>query len=78
MTDPAPPCAVGDRIRLLAMPNDPDPIPYGTEGTVTRVQHLWQDNWQVEVDWDIPRSLRLALPMDVFEIIQPAELGAAT
>lgn len=28
---------VGDRIRLLLMPHDPDPIPPGSLGTVTRV-----------------------------------------
>ena len=31
MTIPKP----GDRIRLVAMPNDPDPIPIGATGTVT-------------------------------------------
>lgn len=40
----------GDRIKMTGvMPNDPDPVPVGTEGTVTGVSH---DVGQIYVDWD--------------------------
>jgi hypothetical protein len=45
----------GDRVKMVFMPNDPDPIPEGTEGTVLHVQQLdWgHDKFsQVSVDWD--------------------------
>jgi hypothetical protein len=34
MTTPQP----GDRIQLVAMPDDPDPIPPGATGTVTAIR----------------------------------------
>jgi hypothetical protein len=62
---------VGDRIRLIHMPEDPDPIPSGSLGTVCAIypHHRWM---QVEVDWDNGRSLMLSLPDDVIEILPPA------
>jgi hypothetical protein len=58
----------GDRIRLIAMSDDPDPIPPGSTGTVTAVrQHrTWA---QVDVDWDNGRKLMLAVPPDQLEIL---------
>jgi hypothetical protein len=58
----------GDRIRLLSMPMDPDPIPVGSLGTVVEVidHHDWI---QVDVDWDNSRSLMLTLPEDTFELV---------
>ena len=58
----------GDRIILVAMPNDPDPIPPGSTGTVTVVrQHrTWS---QVDVAWDNGRTLMLSVPPDQFEVI---------
>ncbi len=58
----------GDRIRLLSMPMDPDPIPVGSLGTVVEVvdHHDWI---QVDVDWDSGRSLMLTLPEDTFELV---------
>jgi hypothetical protein len=58
---------IGDRIRLVAMNDDPDPIPYGTLGTVTAI-HNHHDWVQVEVDWDNGRALMLSLPHDRIEI----------
>ncbi len=58
----------GDRIRLLAMPDDPDPIPPGTMGTVTAVRQY--DSWaQIDVDWDNGRKLMLAVPPDQVELL---------
>ena len=45
----------GDRIRLVSMPQDPDPIPVGSLGTVVAV-HDHRDWAQVDVDWDSGRS----------------------
>ncbi len=57
---------VGDRVRLISMTDDPDPIPAGTIGTVAGVYP--QCDWtQVDVDWDSGRSLMLSIPPDVVE-----------
>ena len=62
--------AVGDRIRLIHMPEDPDPIPSGSLGIVCAIypHHGWT---QVVVDWDNGRHLMLSLPDDVIEILGP-------
>lgn len=54
----------GDRVRVTGvLPEDPDPIPVGEEGTVTSVR---ADVDQIDVDWDCGRSLIL-LTTDPFE-----------
>jgi L-ascorbate metabolism protein UlaG (beta-lactamase superfamily) len=62
------PLKTGDRIRLVSMPMDPDPIPVGTLGTVLRT-HDHGDWWQVEVAWDNERSLMLTMPEDCVELV---------
>ncbi len=63
----------GDRIRVLAMPDDPDPIPTGAVGTVIGVanhgdgENAWH---QVDMEWDNGRKLMLTLPPDRIEILQ--------
>ena len=66
-----PPCKVGDRIRLIQMGEDPDPIPNGTEGTVLNIAAaIWSDGTtSITVKWDIKRSLSLIWPVDQFEVI---------
>lgn len=57
----------GDRIELLHMPNDPDPIPRGTQGTVTYVSELnfgRRPETQIGVKWDNGRTLSVILPTD--------------
>ncbi|KZX57971.1 hypothetical protein A3709_20380 [Halioglobus sp. HI00S01] len=68
--DPMQPVRVGQRIKLLAMADDPDPIPVGTEGVVTGVTYFPASNdWQVEVEWvGVNRSLSLIYPKDCFSI----------
>lgn len=62
----------GDRIRLVAMQDDPDPIQAGQLGTVVRVARhgggrgLWH---QIDVAWDSGRTLMLVSPPDQFEIV---------
>ena len=68
MTAPQP----GDRIRLIAMPNDPDPIPPGSTGTVRSARQCGsgQDAWfQVDVAWDNGRKLMFSVPPDQFEVL---------
>ena len=60
----------GDRVRLLSMTDDPDPIPAGTTGTVAGVYPL-SDWTQVDVDWDNGRSLMLSIPPDEVERLSP-------
>jgi hypothetical protein len=60
----------GDRIRLVSMPHDPDPIPVGSLGTVLDV-HEHSDWTQVDIDWDNGRSLMLTLPDDRVAIVEP-------
>ncbi len=63
--------APGDRIRLLAMPDDPSPIPAGEEGVVGQVQRgIFGDGTsQVSVKWDSGRTLSLVVPPDAVEVI---------
>jgi len=66
---PPAPCKPGDRIRLVKMGSDPDPIPPGTTGTVERL-HAWPDGtWQISVEWDVPRTLSLVWPEDSFVVL---------
>lgn len=46
---------LGDRIRLIAMPDDANPVPAGSTGTVTFVNEHGSGAtaWlQIGVDWD--------------------------
>jgi hypothetical protein len=64
--------SAGSRIRLLSMPDDPDPIEPGTTGVVTGIREVGfgQDRWlQIDVDWEDGRQLMLASPPDRFEVI---------
>jgi hypothetical protein len=63
---------VGNRIRLLAMQDDPDPIPVGQTGTVVGIKRHGsdKDEWfQIDVSWDNGRTLMLVSPPDEFEIV---------
>lgn len=60
----------GDRIRLVSMPQDPNPISVGSLGTVVAVRD--QREWtQVDVDWDNGRTLMLTIPDDCVSIVEP-------
>jgi hypothetical protein len=68
MTTPQP----GERIRLVAMTDDPDPIPPGTTGTVRFIRQCGagRDSWfQVDVAWDNGRTLMLVVPPDQFDVV---------
>jgi hypothetical protein len=63
----------GDRIRLLAMPDDPNPIPVSPTAIVQRivpVHRSIEEAWdQVYVKWDSGRTLMLCIPPDVVEVV---------
>lgn len=60
---------VGDRIKLTQMPDDPDPIPVGSEGVVVEVTD--GPLAQIVVEWiGLTRSLSLVPGVDIFEIVE--------
>jgi hypothetical protein len=64
----------GDRIRLINMPDDPNPIEPNTTGTVTSINTInmfGEDH--LNVDWDNGRWLNLIVGIDEFEVIDKDE-----
>ena len=62
----------GDRIKLITMKNDPNPIPPNSTGTVTGINTVYlfgEDHLNVE--WDNGRTLSLLVGTDEFEVIEP-------
>jgi len=53
--------SVGDRVRTTGyQPNDPAPLPVGSEGTVTAIHTFSDGRWtQISVAWDNGRGLML-------------------
>jgi len=62
---------IGDHIRVIEMPTDPDPIPPGSEGVVVDVTD--GPLAQIIVNWKNGRSLSLIPGVDSFEIIKSAK-----
>ena len=60
---------VGKRIKLVSMPDDPDPIPVGSEGVVEMVGSEFGGTVQIFVKWDNGRSLILLGGKDTFTVI---------
>ena len=64
----------GDRIRLIYMPGDPDPIKPGATGTARKVTgHSFglRAPWtQIDVEWDNGRKLMLSVPPDEWEWVE--------
>lgn len=65
----------GDRVELVAMPGDPNPLPRGSKGTVLSVQEFdWPEPWtQVCVQWDTDRRLMICIPPDDVRVIEAAQ-----
>jgi len=60
--------AVEDRIVMISMKNDPDPIRPGTKGTVSRISSTCTPGEvQLGVKWDNGRTLAVLLPVDLIE-----------
>ena len=64
----------GDRVSLVSMGPDPDPVPSGTEGTVVHVSTLHfpgePEQEQISVDWDNGRRLACLVPPDVLRLVR--------
>lgn len=64
----------GERVELLLMLNDPDPLPRGLRGTVTRAQQVdfgGGDRFvQYTVEWDDGRTLMPCVPPDILRRIE--------
>ena len=64
----------GDRIELVAMPNDPAPIEVGARGTVRHVSTVQgitpRPYDQVDVEWDNGRTLGLCIPPDSVRVVR--------
>jgi len=64
---------IGDRIELLEMPDDPCPIPIGTQGIIELITPVFfcgkQINTEILVKWDIKRSLRVIIPPDKIKVV---------
>lgn len=60
----------GQRIELLAMPDDPDPIPVGTRGLILNVTRGFRPGEIVlSVRWDNGRSLNVITPPDRVRLV---------
>ena len=62
----------GDRIKLITMKNDPNPIPPNSTGTVTDINSVFMfGEDHLNVEWDNGRTLSLLVGTDEFEVIEP-------
>lgn len=61
---------VGDRVELISMTFDPDPIGPGEKGTVDWIGDERISPRQIGVKWDNGRSLILLQGIDRFKVIQ--------
>ena len=66
----AAPVQIGDRVRLIAMPDDPCPIKAGDTGEVVYLARgIHPGSTQIGVRWDSGRTLSMIHPVDTFEVI---------
>lgn len=67
----------GDRVLLVHMGDDPDPIKPGSEGVVVHTAELnfrgEDPQEQVSVKWDDGRTLACLVPPDVVVRVNPRE-----
>lgn len=69
----------GDRIRLIKMSNDPDPIEPNTTGTVKTVNTVYMfGEDHLIVEWDNGSRLNLLVGTDDFEVIEPDNSSSFT
>lgn len=58
------PSPQGARVRLRAMPDDPDPVAVGSQGTV-----VGGNGGQLWVRWDSGRTLSLIVGVDRYQVL---------
>ena len=63
------PLQKGDRVELITMSQDPNPIPNGTKGVVTKANNV-QGEMIYEMQWDNGRSLSLIGSVDIWKKLQ--------
>ena len=66
---------VGKRIKSGYMPDDPDPLPFGTQGTVISVSEplslgSFRTYRQIDVNWDNGRTIMLVVPPDSYFLVE--------
>ena len=64
---------VGDRIKLMFMPDDPHPLDSGSEGVVTSID---KNVGVINVKWDNGSSLSLIIDVDQYEILNESDSTA--
>jgi hypothetical protein len=62
---------LNDRIELVCMPEDPDPVPVGTKGTIERISQdpFSSGNHIYGVKWDNGRTLNVCTACDQVRVI---------
>ena len=58
----------GDKIKLVRMNGDPDPISVGSEGEVIEVR-TYEKFAAIKIAWDDGRNLMMVCPPDDFDIV---------
>lgn len=64
---------IGQKIELIRMDNDPNPIPVGTKGIVTKLNPMPNNEVQICVKWENGRTLMLIYPEDKFRIVSESK-----
>ena len=59
----------GDRVELIRMDDDPDPIEPGQQGTVQRITKMGDGSETVEIEWDNGRTLAVIIPPDECRVV---------
>lgn len=67
---------IGDRVRLISMPDDPCPIEAGDTGEVVFLSRgIHSGTTQIGVRWASGRTLSMIHPIDTFEVIADSGAG---
>lgn len=61
---------LNQKIMMVFMPNDPDPIKPGSLGVVESITDIGSGQFQVSVNWEVKRGLKLIYPQDIFQLAQ--------
>jgi hypothetical protein len=63
---------VGDRVEMISMPDDPNPIEAGTQGIIEYINPVdlgTEKFTQIGVKWDSGRTLMVVIPPDQIRVI---------